>query len=618
MDKKRIGLEDALFDGVCDDFSTIHRPLSSRVFSIAGIILLFFSVIVVGRVGYLVFLKKIYISRALTNAGQQITLAAPRGIIYDRFGEPLVKNEPSFSASLNVSLALKQRESIDEVLSRISLVLDLDAADLKEKLFGVDLERQAYLPLTRSVSVDQLVELKKLSLPSLVIENTYTRHYIDGPLFSHVVGYTGLVSPGDLKTYNHFGLNDEIGKSGLEFQYDSFMRGQSGRAVIYKDAKGNELDTKTVSDPVAGGAVYTTIDAGLQRVFYNAITQQLALLDRTAGAGIAFQPQTGEILSLVSIPSFDNNTLTSDLFVNPTRPLFNRVVSGLYSPGSTIKPLVAFAALEERVVDPLSSIFSKGYIELPNPYNPEKPSRFVDWKAHGWVNMYSAIARSSNVYFYSIGGGFEHIVGLGIDRLKKYWSVFKLNEPTGIDLPSENSGMLPDPDAKEKRTGQIWRIGDTYNVSIGQGDLMTTPLALLRYVAAIANGGYLVRPFIAQRIIGADGAIIRTAFVERESIALRDEQSIKEVQQGMIDAVAKEYGTAHMLANVPVSCAGKTGSAQIQNNQKVNAFVVAYCGVDLAKPDIALLVLIEDAKEGSLNAVPVAKKVLEWYYSNRL
>lgn len=618
MDKKRIGLEDAIFDGVSDGLTPIDRPISPRVFALCAFIVVCVAGIVVTRVGYLFLSHSTYASRALTNAGQQTILSAPRGVIYDRFGEPLVKNEPGFSASLNASQLLKKRETIDEVLNQVGAILSLDAAALKNQLLTMDLERQAYLPLARSLTVDQLIEIKKLSIPSLVIQSTYSRNYVDGYVFSHVIGYTGLVAPRDLERDATLGLNDEIGKSGLEFQYDSFLRGVNGQAVTYKDAKGNELDTKTVSQSIAGDALYTTIDAGLQRALWDALSKQLSSLGRTAGVGLALNPQTGEVLALVSIPTFDNNNLTSKLFTDPSKPLFNRVVSGIYSPGSTIKPLVALAALQEHIVDPLFSVLSTGFIEIPNPYDPSKPSRFVDWKAHGWVNMYSALARSSNVYFYYVGGGFEKVVGLGIDRLKKYWRVFKLDEKTGIDLPSENSGSLPDPDIKEKRTGQVWRIGDTYNVSIGQGDLIITPLALLRYIASIANGGYMVRPFVVARVTDAAGGVVHETATSSQELEIQERNLIKEVQQGMIDAVTKEYGTAHMLSSIPLPCAGKTGSAQIQNNQKVNAFVVAYCGIDLAKPDIALLVLIEDAKEGSLNAVPVVQKVLQWYYDNSL
>jgi penicillin-binding protein 2 len=313
--------------------------------------------------------------------------------------------------------------------------------------------------------------------------------------------------------------------------------------------------------------------------------------------------------------------------------LFNRAISGAYTPGSAIKPMVALAALKENIIDPKKQILSTGYIEIPNPYDPEKPSRFLDWKAHGWVDLRSALARSSNVYFYEIGGGFEGLKGLGVNKLKEYWQRFLLGAKTGIDLPSESSGFLPDPEEKEERTGQIWRIGDTYNVSIGQGDLLLTPIQLINFIASIANGGKIYRPRLvscathdnsnnpnlhpndSNRSDNSD-----TGLYHSDCGLLMDysewQKEIKEVQKGMEDAVEKYYGTANLLSFLPMSAAGKTGSAQVANNTRTNAFFVGYAPAE--NPEIAILVLMENAREGSLNAVPIAKDVLEWYYYNRI
>jgi len=336
---------------------------------------------------------------------------------------------------------------------------------------------------------------------------------------------------------------------------------------------------------------------------------------------------------LVSVPGFDSNKITSDVLNDSGKPFFNRVISGLYSPGSTIKPLMAFAALKEGLINLKTEIFSRGYIEIPNPYNPESPSRFVDWKPHGWVNIYSALAKSSNIYFYALGGGLPKnemgIVknssndnneslsrGLGIEKLKEYWEQFGFDRKTGIDLPSETEGFLPDPEIKISRKKEDWRLGDTYNVSIGQGDLVITPIELISYISAIANNGKFYQPFIAKKFIAGTKNIIR----ETEPKLIKDfsdySNYFKEVQRGMIDTVEKPYGTAHLLSSLPIKIAGKTGSAQINNNTKVNAFFVGYMPTN--DPKIAILVLIENAREGSLNAVPVAKDVLEWYYYNRI
>lgn len=634
MAKKNLLLEESIFIGLDDNYNMVDKPLSSGVFKIIGLIVFFIFLIVFFRVAYFqVFLSSQYKDRASINAGQHIILKGPRGIIYDRYGEPLLKNKPTFEVNVNLSQILKDRSKIKETLESVNKIIPFDITKIESEIINSDLERQAYYPIARNVPLDQIIELKKIDSPAIAIENNFSREYIDGPTFAQILGYTSLVNKDDLNKDKNLKLNDDIGKAGLELQYDDYLRGKDGLALKYKDAKGENIDDKTVSNPVTGNGLYTTIDAGLQKVFYNTLKDQLSSLGRTSGAGLAIDPQNGEVLSLVSLPSYDNNNLTSDLFIDKQKPLFNRIISGLYSPGSTIKPLVAVAALEEKIVDPLKSFLSIGYIELPNPYNPDKPSRFLDWKANGWVNMYSALAKSSNIYFYYIGGGFEEQKGLGIYKLQEYWKKFGLDKKTGIDYPNEATGVLADPEIKEKRTGQIWRIGDTYNVSIGQGDLMITPLELLRYISSVANGGKLPTPYFVKEIKDSFSNIIKTTMPTVYNLDIQDFQNIEEAKLGMIDGVNKDYGTSHSLSSIPMKLAGKTGSAQIQNNQKTNAFFVGFNIPDnnensnqqttdkkfnSAPQQIAILVLIEDAKEGSLNAVPVGKKIFEWYYENRI
>ncbi len=232
------------------------------------------------------------------------------------------------------------------------------------------------------------------------------------------------------------------------------------------------------------------------------------------------------------------------------------------------------------------------------------------------MNLHSAIAKSSNIYFYALGGGLNDIKGLGIEKLNQYWAKFGLGKKTGIDLPSENDGYLPDPAKKETKTGDIWRIGDTYNATIGQGDLLVTPIQLISQIASIANQGKFFKPFIVKNVLDANGKILK----ENQPQVLINYSDwtyeLSEVRSAMEDTVSKPYGTAHLLNSIPVPIAGKTGSAQTNNNTKTNAFFVGYMPAENAQ--IALLVLVENAKEGSLNAVPVAKDVLNWYYYNRI
>ena len=268
------------------------------------------------------------------------------------------------------------------------------------------------------------------------------------------------------------------------------------------------------------------------------------------------------------------------------------------------------------MIGPEKQIFSAGFIDIPNPYFPDQPSRFLDWKAHGWVDLRSALARSSNIYFYAVGGGLGDVRGLGIGKLNEYWRKFGFGVKTGIDLDAENIGFLPNPEEKEARKKDIWRIGDTYNVSIGQGDLLVTPIQLINQIAGIANDGIMYQPHLMEKIAMPDGRIAE----ENQPKIINDfsgmHDLIVEVRKGMADAVAKPYGTAQLLSNLPFSVGAKTGSAQIANNTRTNAFFAGYAPAE--NPEIAILVLIENAREGSLNAVPVGKDVLEWYYYNRL
>lgn len=616
MSRERVSLEESSIDDVYEGYSQLEQPLSRRVFVFFGILVIALGFFLALRVGYIGFVKGAqYKSRAYANAGQEIILRAPRGIIYDRYGTPLVKNEPSFDVRLNLSELFKDRERMYETIHRVGTYIPFNVEEIKQTLVNINLEKQSYITLARNVPLQTIIEIKKAAIPSVVVEDGYARAYPDKEMFSHMLGYIGLVSKDDLYENDGLDLNDEIGKSGIERVYDRYIRGKNGSRIILRDAKNNTLGERIDAPVQSGEHVYTTIDAQLQKKLYTTLKNQLTFLERKAGVGIAINPGTGEVLALVSLPSFDPHNLTKELFLDPDKPTFNRAISGLYSPGSTIKPLVAFAALEEGVVDPLTSVYSAGYIELPNPYNPDQPSRFVDWKPHGWVNLYSALARSSNVYFYEVGGGFEQQKGLGIQKLRSYWEKFLLDTKTGVDLPGEIEGYLPSPELKEKRTGQIWRIGDTYNVSIGQGDLLVSPMELIRYIGGIATKGKLFQPYIVSRV-GTEKNVVYEKKQSAERIEQKNETHLQEVETGMVYGVSQDYGTSHMLASIPMAIAGKTGSAQIQNNQKTNAFFVGYAPIP--NPQIALLILIEDAREGSLNAVPVARDVLEWYYEHRI
>src|SRR3972149_116796 len=601
--QKRIDFDEVISDSISDGELNIREtPLTSNVSSAVFLVAVVVGVIFVGRIVFLTGVEgSSYRERAESNTNQDIPLIAPRGIILDRNGEALVENQVIFTVFLQLDEMIRSGER-EIVLRAAEEVLGLERDEVAKHLEDTNLESVTDVILKRDVTREQVIAIETLNTKSLIVEEDFKRKY-DDPAFSHIVGYVGLVTSEDLVRDENLALNDFIGQAGLEAFYDDVLRGENGSVTIFRNAKGDLESVKRTREPIAGHELQTTIDAEFQKYFYNRMLQELTSLGRTSGAGLAINPENGEVLALMSFPSFDANNV-SEYLDNANQPLFNRVVSGLYSPGSAIKPIHAVAALVEGDVDPSTQIFSAGYIEIPNPSFPDSPSRFVDWKAHGWVDLHSAIAVSSNVYFYVIGGGFENMRGVGIEKLREYWQEFGLGNSTGIDLPGEAVGFLPSPDEKEERTGSIWRVGDTYNVAIGQGDLKISLLELLNGVIAIAEGK-AVRPHLVE------------SGEAQEIVNLSDLSAfLGDVREGMEDVVDKDYGSAHLLGDLPIKVAAKTGTPQIAGNTKTNALIVGYTPTE--NPKIAVLILVEDAKEGSLNVIPIARDVFGWYYENRL
>jgi len=612
-----LGLEEMLSDGAREE-DLMEVPLAPRAFRAFFWLVLAFLLLALAQLGYLGIARHdFYSARAHTNMSDEKVVLAPRGIIYDRQGESLVKNLPSVNAFLTPRFLPGTPEERLRTLEAIAAALGIDRAALAEQLAARDWGVSERVPLKEDLSHDEVVELSSRSIPGLTLEPAFKRVHRTPYAFAHLIGYTGLVDEGDLKNQARLTVEDQVGRAGLEAFYDGDLRGTDGRETTYRDVRGNLEEGQKLSVSRPGSDLRTSIDGDFQEFFYQRLAEALRDLGRTVGVGIAMDPQSGEILALVGLPAFDS-TRVAEALDAPGEPLFNRAISGLYNPGSAIKPLVATAALTEGVIDPEKQIFSKGYIEIPNPYHPESPSRFVDWRPNGWVNLVDALAKSCNIYFYEVGGGFESQQGLGIERLKRWWEKFKLGSVTGIDLVGEAKGFLPDPAWKERETGEPWRIGDTYNVAIGQGDLLVTPLELLNYVSAIANGGVLYQPRVVRAIVDEHGAVMEERATSTILADLRGEigNSVRYVQEGMREVVRASYGTAHSLATLPFPVAAKTGTAQIEENTKLNAFFVGYAPAD--HPRIALLILVENAVQGSLNTVPVARDVLLWYYNHRI
>jgi len=611
-------LENFSFDEVVGDelsaMGVVEVPLHERVFVWLGVLVLLtilvvtFRVLAIGPRFY-----EHYLSLAESNLKARKIEYAPRGLIVDRFGLPLAENQASYLAVLPVREYIERGENDLNYLSAVESILKISSEDIRVAVAeAIQLEKNEII-LATDLDEEQIIALRTLGGNPIEVRPGLRRYYPLGDAVSSVIGYIGRVDVEDIEAEPVLKDYISTGKTGIEAFYDENLRGKNGYTLSRRNSRGEKLSDAEKVNSQTGETVDLTIDAEFQEYFHKRLASGLASLGRTTGVGLALNPRNGEVLALISMPSYDNNILSSsgnseekvNILLSENKPLFNRAISGFYSPGSTIKPLVALAALVENVITPDRSVYSPGYLDVPNPYDPEKPSRFLDWRPQGYVNVVTAIAQSSNVYFYTVGGGFGDIKGLGISRLLKWWNAAGFGRLTGIDLYGEESGRLPDLVESEARRGRPWLLGDTYNVSIGQGDLLVTPLQLITYISAIGNGGKFYQPHLNSKasttIIGDFSGYI-------------DEMDW--VRRGMRAAVINDLGTAKALDSLPVSVGGKTGTAQTKNKAEENAFFVGFAPYD--NPEIAIVVLVENSRQGSLNAVPIAKDVLNWYAENRI
>lgn len=609
----------------------LEQPIKNRNFIFLYILIVAFLAVFFLRAGYLQIIKGEYYSGLSQGNKLRIyTITAPRGIIYDRSNQPLVYNEPSFDLVIDLIDFLENSSLVqDEILRKIIEIIPSD-----EDIFttnGLKLKIEEGRKITSQLVLAENINREPaLILESLVddwsgirLEKNAQRQYLFSKSFAHILGYTGQISPAELKSHPDYSLNSQIGKDGLERQYESTLRGESGQEQVEVDALGRTRNLFASKPPIPGQGLVLFIDGELQKNLYSSLEAMLKKLSFSEkgiskAAAVAIDPNNGGVLAMVSFPSFDSNLFAQgisqtelDFLMKKTDlPFLNRVVAGQYPPGSTLKPLIAASALEEKIISPYEQIDCHGAISIVNQYNPGVVYRYPDWKVHGLTDVTKAIAESCNVYFYIIGGGYERIKGLGVEKIKKYLQSFGLGQSTRIDLPYEEIGLIPDEDWKVNYVGEEWYLGDTYHLSIGQGDILTTPLQMAMAITSIANGGILYQPRLVDKIVDSrKDQIIKTQtkvvgdnFIQKENI--------EAVQKGMRQAVLT--GSAVALNNLPVKAAGKTGTAQFGTKGNTHAWFVGYAPYD--NPQIVLAILIEGGGEGHKAAVPVAKDVLEWYF----
>jgi len=406
---------------------------------------------------------------------------------------------------------------------------------------------------------------------------------------------------------------DYLGRTGIESAYEKILHGQNGKVLVEVDALGEVISSLVVDAPVPGEPFNSSVDAGLSEAMYQIISTSTVQAGFRSGAGAIMDINTGEIIALTSFPSYDPEVMADghdveliEQYNNDERfPFLNKVVGGAYTPGSIVKPFVAYAALAENIISPNKVIYSNGELILPNRYNPSNPTRFADWRVQGAMTMREAIAFSSNVYFYIIGGGFEDQKGLGITKINEYVRLFGIGSKTGIALENEQVGTVPNPEWKREVFDDDWRLGDTYLTSIGQFGFQSTPIQMLRAFAALANGGQLLTPHVEKGKVA-------------EAVDLNLNQAyLKIVNEGMRKTVNFDGGTARSLERKDVAIAAKSGTAEIgANNAYVNSWVAGFWPYE--EPKYAFILLMDKApRSNALGATRIMGDVVEWMSQNR-
>ncbi|MEA2006671.1 MAG: penicillin-binding protein 2 [Patescibacteria group bacterium] len=574
-----------------------------------------FIVLLLSRTFYLQVVKGAYYKDiAENNRIREVVIKAPRGKIVGQHGRVLAQNIPSFEVVFVAAHLPKNELKQKKICDELSFVIDIDPNEIFESFSKVkDHDRNMYL-IKESIDQDSALEIMERSkyLPGIYIGKTARREYVDGKIFSHIIGYDGKVTESELEKNPSYLMTDYIGKDGLELTYEKLLHGTHGIHRYEVDSNNNIKEDLGMINPVSGDGLTLYVDAGLQRK----ITEELEKVlseneDATGAVAIAVDPRSGGIRALVSLPSFDNNLFAkgietdeyAGLINDKGRPLLNRAIAGEYPPGSIFKPFVAAAALQEGTITEQTSLNCSGGISVG-------AWTFPDWKAHGHTDVKKAIAESCDVFFYAVAGGWGNITGLNITRIEQYGKMFGFGDVSGVDLPGESNGNLPNESWKFKKFGEKWYIGDSYHVGIGQGYLTVTPLQEVMMTSMIANGGTLYRPQLVAEIVSSttgERRKIEPLLIERDIIS---SANINIVKEGMRQTVTS--GTGVSLSSLEVATGGKTGTSQFGANDKTHAWYVSFGPYE--KPELAMVVLIEGGGEGHEWAVPVTKETYKWYF----
>jgi penicillin-binding protein 2 len=625
--------ESTFFDhsGIKKDDSSpkdfVGFPITTKKINIFFGLILFGLLILLFKTAYLQTVKGDYLKTiAEKNRIRFEKIKAERGIIYDSHLSPLVRNIPTFSLFAVPSDLPRDSQKREEISKSLQNIIGDNFDEILNKL--VLEQAYSFQPVLLKYNIDyekaMLLMIESVNMPGIKLEIGSKRQYLeDGKTelktlsMSHIIGYLGKITKEELLKFKEldYDLNDYIGKTGVEAFYERILKGIDGERQVEVDAQGEVKRVIATKQPIKGNDIILTIDINLQKRLEETLNQYLKKYKKTKGAAILLNPNNGDILALVSLPTFDANLFArgaseseyQSLINDPTNPLFFRAIAGTYPSGSTIKPIIAAAALEEKIINRNTSFLSTGGIWYDKWF-------FPDWKlgGHGVTNVTRAIAESINTFFYIIGGGYKDFNGLGAEKIVKYAQLFGLGNPSGIDLVGEASGLLPTPTWKQKTKNEPWYIGDTYHLSIGQGDILVTPLQIAQATAVFANKGTLYKPRIVKEIINSkDEDLVQPSEIVRKNFI--NLTNIEIVRNGLRQAVLS--GSAQKLKNLTVTSAGKTGTAEHNKNKAPHAWFTGFAPYE--NPEVVITVLVEEGGEGSGIALDVALDFLKWYFNNK-
>ena len=603
-----------------------RRAFSARLIVAALFIFALLGVLIYRLVQLQSVQHEYFVSRSDENRMRMRPVVSVRGLIYDRNGVVLAENLPAY----RLELVPEQIKDLNDTVARLGQIMPISERETERFFARVQASAKFdQIPLKLNLSSDDLArfEVDRQHFPGVNVRAGLTRHYPLGDATAHIIGYVGGITARDLERVDAelYRGASYIGKSGIEQQYEHLLHGQPGRQLVEADALGRTLRELEYHRPTPGKTLYLSLDSRLQ------LAAQEALKDRT-GAAVAMDIASGEILAMVSAPSFDpshfidgiSHKRYSALTADPKRPLFHRAIQGQYPPGSTIKPIMALAGFDAGVYEPRTKVFCPGFYQLPDSTRKHR-----DWKrrGHGSMNSHEAIAQSCDVYFYDLAHRLE------IDRIHDFMQPFGLGQRTGIDIPNETAGLLPSRAWKQRSRAEVWFPGETLNVGIGQGFMLMTPLQLAVATARIASRGGSAQPHLLRQIKdNVSGSIEKTPIQALPEIQLRNPRHWRLIHAAMEAVVHGSTGTATQLAQgLPYRMASKTGTAQVAGlsqeddeapqlsdvpeHLRDHSLFIAYAPAD--NPQIAVAVIAEHSGSGSAVAAPAARKIIDHALGHR-